>query len=87
MHFGVQRTGRRGVAKRRDRFRMPSLPRESDPEVERGNRILRSPLEHQAKRALGLGEFLLLQVPPAVAEIISLKHNRANTPFTGPVSV
>ena len=87
MHLGVQRTGRRGVAKRRDRFCVPPLPREGHTEVERSVRILRATVEHQAKRALGLGEVLLLQVPPAVGEIISLKDNRANAPFTGPVSV
>src|SRR5687768_16684613 len=68
MHLGVERAGLRGVAKRRDRYGMPSLPRESDPEVERGVRVLRPSLEHGTKRTLGLGELLLLQALPTLGE-------------------
>ena len=86
MHLGVERASRCGIAEGRDRFSVPSLPRESDPEVERRVGVVRSALEYRAKRALSLGELLLLQVSPAVGEI-ALTRYRANAPFTDPVSV
>jgi hypothetical protein len=68
MDLGVERPGGRSLAQRRDRFRMPPLSGEGDPEVERRIRVLGAAIEHETKRALGLGELLLLQVLPSVGE-------------------
>ena len=68
MHLGIQRTGRRGVAKRRDRLCVAPLPREGDAEVERRVRVLGPTVQHDAERALGVGELLLLQMLPSVGE-------------------
>jgi hypothetical protein len=45
VHLGVEWPGLSGVAKVWDRFRVPSLPRDGDPEVERSIGILRTTVE------------------------------------------
>jgi hypothetical protein len=78
MHLGVEWPGLGRIAKRCDRLRVAPLPRERDPEVERSIRLLETAREHETKRALGLGEFLLLEVSPAVGEVVGLNRNSAN---------
>jgi hypothetical protein len=68
MHLGVEWPGRCRIAKPRDRFRMPPLPHERDPEVEGRVRLVGSTVEDDTERALGVGELLLLQMLPSIGE-------------------
>jgi hypothetical protein len=68
VHFGVERPRRGGIPKGRDGFRVAALSPERDPQVERRIRIITAVLEHDPKRALGLGELVVLQMRPTVSE-------------------
>jgi len=68
MDLRIERSRRGRVAQRRNRLGMATLAGERGPEVERGVRLLGSCAEHRAKRALGLGKLLPLQVRPPTSE-------------------
>lgn len=68
MRFGVERTGRDGLAERRNRLLVPSLLRERDTKIERGGSVVRPLGHHRAKRALRLAETLILQKVPRSRE-------------------
>ena len=65
MHFRIERPRGGSGAQGRDRFRMATLPRERDSEVERRVGIVGAHMEDGSKCALRLGELLVLQrLPP-----------------------
>ena len=68
MDLRVEGSCRGRVAKGRDRLGMASLTGECDPEVERGVRLVGLRAEYRAKRALGLGKLLPLQMRPPTRE-------------------
>lgn len=68
MDLRVERSCRGRVAQRRDRLGMACLAGERDPEVERGVRLIGLRAEYRAKRALGLGKLLPLQMRPPTSE-------------------
>lgn len=68
MHLGVEGPCLRGGAQRRDRLGVASLPRERHSEVQPGIGIVGARTDHESKRALGLGEVLVLKRIPSPGE-------------------
>ena len=84
MRFGVERTGRDGFAERRDRLLVLPLLRERDSEIEGSGSVV-GPLGHyNAKRALRLGEALILQKMPGSRERIVQMLVGVRRPHDGP---
>ena len=68
MHFRIERPRFASGAQGHDRFRMATLPRERDSEVERRVGIVGTHMEDGSKCALRLGELLVLQRPPSLCK-------------------